>query len=384
MSGNYDTFPVNIAETAGEIERKAFIFDYYRYEVWQGGACIYSNYSKSKIITQIINNNLKVIINDESISEFINNEFYFKEISTNNDRVMWSKDIFNLYDDIEYNTPDVSSLFYKNGILSKVTFTIHNPNTLVEFYADENNMTFSESGITSETENAFDKQEAKRILYDSIANLHSRRGKLTQEDIEAEVINNACLAYLKKEKELTNKADIIENLVRGLLNSKLNIMPIAKAFTDAALELLPRYYTVRESAIALLGIQQNVQWEGIWDFLKDYFEANHGIRIDEAETNTYMYYSNHHQRFENDIMVSESQIQRTININFIEENEIVVGIAPTLSPKKAYLIYKEEKIKKYKGYDPDYLFIITFDEFYEISKFILEIPNRNLRIEYFE
>src|SRR5690606_8074381 len=80
---------------------------------------------------------LQVQINDSSISNYINGSFSFGEISTNGNRILWSKDIFNSTNDVEYNTPDVSSLFFKNGILSKVTFTIHNPNTLVEFYIDE-------------------------------------------------------------------------------------------------------------------------------------------------------------------------------------------------------------------------------------------------------
>lgn len=48
---------------------------------------------------------------------------------------MWSKDIFNSTGKIERNNPDISSLFFKQGILNKVTYTIHDPNTLVEFYS---------------------------------------------------------------------------------------------------------------------------------------------------------------------------------------------------------------------------------------------------------
>ena len=48
----------------------------------------------------------------------------------------YGQDLLNKYDGekVEFNNPDISSLFFKNGILSKVTYTIHNPNTLVEFY----------------------------------------------------------------------------------------------------------------------------------------------------------------------------------------------------------------------------------------------------------
>lgn len=134
---NFDQFPVNIAETAGTIRRESFIFNYSRYEVWQDGQCIYSGNSKSRIAAEVTRNQLQIKIEDPSISNYINSSFSFSEISTNGNRILWSKDIFNTSNNVVYNTPDVSSLFYKEGILSKVTFTIHDPNTLVEFYLDE-------------------------------------------------------------------------------------------------------------------------------------------------------------------------------------------------------------------------------------------------------
>jgi hypothetical protein len=74
-------------------------------------------------------------IDDVMINNHIIKHFSFGEISTNNDRIMWSKDIFNSTGKIERNNPDISSLFFKQGILNKVTYTIHDPNTLVEFYS---------------------------------------------------------------------------------------------------------------------------------------------------------------------------------------------------------------------------------------------------------
>ena len=37
MTENWDKLPINILETKGPIERKGFIFNYNRFEVWQGG-----------------------------------------------------------------------------------------------------------------------------------------------------------------------------------------------------------------------------------------------------------------------------------------------------------------------------------------------------------
>lgn len=135
MADNWDKFPSNIGEMLGQIERKSFTFNYHRFEVWQGGACIFSGSSNGQIIAQVISGQLNVTVDDSSINNHIKKQFSFGEISTNNDRIMWSKDIFNSSDKVETNNPDISSLFYKQGLLSKITFTIHDPNTLVEFYS---------------------------------------------------------------------------------------------------------------------------------------------------------------------------------------------------------------------------------------------------------
>lgn len=135
MADNWDRFPSNIGEMLGTIERKSFTFNYQKFEVWQGGACILSGNSKGQIIAQVINGILNVTVDDILINNHIIKQFSFGEISTNNDRIMWIKDIFNSSDKIERNNPDISSLFYKQGVLSKVTYTIHDPNTLVEFYS---------------------------------------------------------------------------------------------------------------------------------------------------------------------------------------------------------------------------------------------------------
>lgn len=135
MADNWDRFPSNIGEMLGPIERKSFTFNYKRFEVWQGGACIYSGNSSGHIIAKVINDQLNVTIDDVMINNHIIKNFTFGEISTNGDRIMWSKDIFNSTGRTERNNPDISSLFFKQGILSKVTYTIHDPNTLVEFYS---------------------------------------------------------------------------------------------------------------------------------------------------------------------------------------------------------------------------------------------------------
>ena len=229
------------------------------------------------------------------------------------------------------------------------------------------------------------KETAKQILSKSISNLQERRGDLTVGDIEAEVINNACLYILKNQKEKTQGSKTIEEMFLGALDATKDFAPYAQAFTEAAMELFPRHYTEKEAIPATFGIQQNIAWEGMWDHLRNYFQKNHGIQIDEVETEPTIFYSNKHKRYENNSLVSESEVERTINLNFIDnKNVLVIGIAPSLSPKKSYKLERNGNSVKYKGDDPDYLFTVTYDDFDEVEQFTLEMPNRGLKIVYFE
>ena len=115
------------------------------------------------------------------------------------------------------------------------------------------------------------------------------------------------------------------------------------------------------------------------------FRSNHGVEINEVTTSiTKVFSSIRHERFENNILVSESEVDRVININFDNEDNILVSIAPSLSPKKAALKSESENKKTYIGFDTDYSFIIDFDDFDEIETFTLEMPNRHLKIVYYE
>lgn len=229
------------------------------------------------------------------------------------------------------------------------------------------------------------KSQAKQHLIQSISNLEQRRVFLTISDVEAEVINNTCLFVLKKQKEKMRQGKTIKDLFLGAFNSTRDFNQITSAFTEAAMELFPGKYTEQHSLVATISIQQNVAWEGMWDFLRDYFQKNHGIQIDDTETKSAIFYSTKHKRYENRTLISESEAERNINLNFIDnKQELLVSIKPTLSPKISHLISKNNNIFKYKGYDPDYLFTVNFDEFNVVEQFTLEMPNRNLKIVYFE
>jgi tetratricopeptide (TPR) repeat protein len=99
-------------------------------------------------------------------------------------------------------------------------------------------------------------------------------------DLEAEVINLACLSIFKKQKELNYPTDL---LPYEFLKSA------TAALTEAAMELYSNAYTYSHAASAHMGIQQNIYWNGMWVFLKNYYESKHGIEIDNIEVSTSMF-----------------------------------------------------------------------------------------------
>lgn len=210
------------------------------------------------------------------------------------------------------------------------------------------------------------KQIATNILAESINRLSKIRENLTITDIEAEVINNACLLYLKEKKN----------------GNSIPIYSLSSAFTNAAKDLFPGDYVNAEVTAAQLHIPNNVKWDGMWDFLRKYFLENHHIKIDDIETETKDFNSIKHERYEFEQKVSEENIERLVSIDYLDDDDIMVRISPTLSPKKAFLFSSNNNTHTYNSYDGTYEFIIELDFMEEIEKFILKIPSRQLRIEY--
>ena len=211
------------------------------------------------------------------------------------------------------------------------------------------------------------KDQAKELLAASLQNLYEKRGQITMQDVEAEVINNACLHVLVNEHE--EHAAIY-----------------GQAFAEAASELIPQY-SEQHVMNAIIGVQQNVAWDGMLDFLRSYFLKNHGVDIYGGNENVSIkvFNSNLHKRYVNNQYMEESEVERIVNIEFSnDDREALISISPSLSPKKAALYHSKENTHTYHGTDPDYVFYISYDEFDEIEKFVLEMPNRGLRIDYFE
>lgn len=209
---------------------------------------------------------------------------------------------------------------------------------------------------------------AVTILANSLQNIHKRTGQLTIANVEAEVINHSCFQILQCRRN-------------GVM---VDEMAIIDSFNQAALQLIEEFDEGKTLATTM-GVHANLAWEGMWDFLRNYFQKTHGVSIDEAQSENQTYYSNKHARYENGTFVSESEVQRIVNLTFTNDrHEIMVTIEPALSPKTGIILTRESNKCIYNGTDPDYRFDIEFDEFDEVSLFTLYLVDRGVKIIYFE
>lgn len=222
----------------------------------------------------------------------------------------------------------------------------------------------------------------KSKLREAFNNLIQRQSELTLEDIEPEIINQACKFIIENHKEEINSVHDI-NLISSVVNDNLKFLPIAKQFVDFGSENFPDYYTEMHQNVALSAICSNISWKGMWAHLRNYFQKKHGYSIDTVESKPTIFYSTSLSRFENDVKVNTSVVERNINVNYFNDrNEMIVSIEPTLSTKKGKLHSKDNNTLIYHGLDPDYIFYIKLDRYDEIEEFILELPNSKLKLVY--
>jgi hypothetical protein len=132
----YDTFPFNMLEMQGSIDKKPFHFVADNCKVWQQGNCIADLNSTFNIDAKVshFDGEIEVSIDNSEIEEYITNQITFSEISMLNDRILWSNNMLGGGEGFEYKD---MSLFYCNGILSRIYFNRNNPLIMLEFNTSE-------------------------------------------------------------------------------------------------------------------------------------------------------------------------------------------------------------------------------------------------------
>ena len=136
MGEYYDSFPVNILETNGQIVRKPINFLVQSIKVWENQHCIIDCEINGVIRGNIVNDEMHVTLYHIDYKQYLLDKLTFTEISLNRDRILWSNGLIMGGYSPAKNVPAFLSLFYQAGELCKVQFS--NQVYLIEFYGCEN------------------------------------------------------------------------------------------------------------------------------------------------------------------------------------------------------------------------------------------------------
>lgn len=128
----YDQFPINLLESQGPITIPSVKVISDNINIWENGSVVEHSVTPTSIILDTQSEGVSYIITNQKLGQFINLNGFFKEKSENKDRILLSTNLF-AGGIGEYRYPDMLSLFYKQGRLAKLQFTITNPSRIVEF-----------------------------------------------------------------------------------------------------------------------------------------------------------------------------------------------------------------------------------------------------------
>jgi hypothetical protein len=198
------------------------------------------------------------------------------------------------------------------------------------------------------------------------------KAKLNAEEFEPLVLNIAYLEIAKAKKNHT----------------PYDTRKLFIEYTKAALEVIPEYEKVvndpRYSTL-YIGFDATTKWDGLWNFLREYFESKLGVSIDNEVRKKLRFDSSNHNRYENDKLVSSSEAIRKVEINLSQDmKNAQFSISESVSNKEGNLISFKENKYIYVGTDPDYMFEFVLDSYGNIEIFTIIRTDRNLRIDYLE
>jgi hypothetical protein len=198
------------------------------------------------------------------------------------------------------------------------------------------------------------------------------KNKLDKEEFQPLVLN---MAYLEI---AISKRNNIPYDARTIFND----------YTDAAINVIPEYINEVNNPMysaMYFGFAATAEWDGLWNFLRDYFDSKLGIRIDDQERKVLRFDSSYHERYEAKKFISKSDVDRKVLINLSTDfKNAQISVSETLSNKEANLISKNENIYIYLGTDPDFMFKLYLDSYNNVEQFSIIRIDRNIEIIYFE
>ncbi|WP_300704381.1 hypothetical protein [Bacteroides sp.] len=219
--------------------------------------------------------------------------------------------------------------------------------------------------------------EARSLVLSSLTDLKNRIGYLNSDDLAADVINVACKWILEK---CPKRPKVYSVPQMAFADNYSNFRSIAAIFPNSVGNEYPIIHQNVENLTQ--NICLNIGWDGMPGFLEDYFYKKH-CATNGFDKDIRVFMSSCHKRYQYGKYVEQSMVPRKVELSFSNgESNLAVSITPSLSRKSARLISRNGNCLIYSG--EGYRFTVNLDDFDEVELFTLEIPDRQLKLEYYE
>lgn len=230
------------------------------------------------------------------------------------------------------------------------------------------------------------KEQAKKILSESVNNIINRQGNMTTRELEKEVIYQGCYEILKNRKKKTaSSSGEIMNMFGAFSDSMLEIVPVSKAFSEAAMELSPNNYDYSHAIIATEGIKNNIFEDNMWDILKEYFLDKHGHNIDDilvTEGGAPTFILNSIRQVENESKTTNDSV--AVKIVFVGTDKIIVTLGSDINNITGILTSEDDMYNlEYVTDNDEYKFIIRYDKSFHPVSFVVINQRKDITVEYF-
>jgi hypothetical protein len=215
---------------------------------------------------------------------------------------------------------------------------------------------------------------------------------------KAEEISRLYAIYAKRLNREELNAEEFQPLVLNIAyleiaKAKRNHLPydtrkLFNEYTQAALAVIPGYekeVSDPRYATMYFGFAATAEWDGLWNFLREYFESKLGVSIDNEKRITLRFDSSRHNRYQYGNLVAHSEVLRKVVISLDQNMKNgQFSISESLSNKEGSLVSVTGNKYIYIGTDTDFMFEFDLDSYGNIESFSLVRTDLNLRIDYLE
>jgi len=230
------------------------------------------------------------------------------------------------------------------------------------------------------------KEQAKKILSESVNNILNQQSQMTTRELEKEVIYQGCYEILKNRKKKTASGGDLMSMFGAFSKSTQDIIPVSKAFSEAAMELFPKNFDHSHAIIATEGIKNNIFEDNMWDVLREYFLDKHGQDIEDnlvVEGGGPTFILNSRRQVENENTQTNENVE--VKIVFVGTHKIIVTVGINIKNITGTLTNEDDMYNlEYVTDNDEFIFIIRYNKSFQPRSFVVINKKNDIQVEYFD